>query len=158
MRPAYFNRGWAYGRKRDYDKAIADYGEVIRLNPKNVKARCDRACAYLDKDENDKAIADYDEAIRLDPKCGLAYYSRGYAYGKKGDYDKAIANYNEAIRLDPKNAHRLSTTVAWPINTRATKARRKLTSPRPRDFSPSGKRSKMWFDKTEGERRAAGRE
>ncbi len=88
----------------EYDKAIADYDEVIRLDPKDVFAYIYRGCAYERKGDYDKAIADYDEAIRLDPKGAKAYEIRGAAYHDKGDYDKAIADYDEAIRLDPKHA------------------------------------------------------
>jgi tetratricopeptide (TPR) repeat protein len=34
----YGPRGHAYYRKRDYDRAIADYNEQIRLNPDDVGA------------------------------------------------------------------------------------------------------------------------
>jgi len=30
---AYFNRGYAYGEKKDYDRAIEDYTQAIRINP-----------------------------------------------------------------------------------------------------------------------------
>jgi tetratricopeptide (TPR) repeat protein len=86
------------------DKAIADYTEAIRLDPKLAMAYCNRGVAYGSKGEYDKAIADCTEAIRLDPKLDLAYELRGLAYGSKGEYDKAIADYTEAIRLDPKFA------------------------------------------------------
>ena len=43
---AYINRGVAYERKGDNDRAIADYNEAIRLNPKNAIAFNDRCFAY----------------------------------------------------------------------------------------------------------------
>ena len=60
--------GRAYAKKGDYDKAIADYTEAIRLDPKNAEAYCNRGHAYEEKGDYDKAIADCTEAIRLDPK------------------------------------------------------------------------------------------
>jgi Flp pilus assembly protein TadD len=33
---AYYNRGLAYGRNGNYDRAIADLDDAIRLNPKNA--------------------------------------------------------------------------------------------------------------------------
>ena len=35
---AYTNRGISYGQKKDYDRAIADYDEALRLDPRNSKA------------------------------------------------------------------------------------------------------------------------
>jgi tetratricopeptide (TPR) repeat protein len=99
---AYNNRGLAYQNKRDYDRAIADYNEAIRLDAQNTVAYNNRGNTHLDKGENDRAIADYDEAIRFNPKYAIAYNGRGNAYKEKGNYDRAIADYNEASRLDPK--------------------------------------------------------
>ena len=101
---AYGRRGYAYQAKGNRDKAIADYTEAIRLDPKDSVAHCDRGRAYGSKGEYDKAIADCTEAIRLDPKYADAYCSRGCAYGRKGGYDKEIADCTEAIRLNPKDA------------------------------------------------------
>jgi len=36
---AYHNRGIAYGEKGDYEQAIADYTEAIRINPDLAYAR-----------------------------------------------------------------------------------------------------------------------
>src|SRR5437764_145394 len=89
----------------DYDKAIANYNEAIKLDPKNIVAFIGRGDAYTNKSDYDRALANYSEAIRLDPKSPLALSDRGVAYALKGDYDKALADHNEAIRLDPKDAH-----------------------------------------------------
>jgi len=98
------NRGIEYRGKGDNDRAIADYDEAIRLEPKYALAYRNRGLVYSDKGDNDRAIADYDEAIRLDPKYAATYNSRGNAYRAKGDNGRAIADYDEAIRLDPKYA------------------------------------------------------
>jgi YidC/Oxa1 family membrane protein insertase len=105
---AFYNRGVPYAERRDYDRAIADYSEAIRLYPKNARVYNNRGVVYRAKNDYDRAIADYDEAIRLDPKYALAYLNRGVAYADKKDYDRAIADYNAAIRLDPKVARAYS--------------------------------------------------
>ena len=71
---------WPTRSKGDYDKAIADFTEAIRLNPKIAKAYNNRGLAYENKGDYDKAIADCTEAIRLDPKFAEAYHNRGAAY------------------------------------------------------------------------------
>ena len=101
---AFQNRGNAHGDKGDIDRAIADYSEAIRLDPKFAMAFQNRGNAYSDKGDNDRAIADYSEAIRLDPTSARAFVGRGIAFGDKGDNDRAMADYNEAIRLNPKSA------------------------------------------------------
>jgi tetratricopeptide (TPR) repeat protein len=105
----YFKSGNAYNNKGDYDRAIADYTEALRLDPNLVAAYFNRGDAYRNKGDYDRAIADYTEALRLDPNLAsnlnpnfaFAYNNRGIAYYEKGNYDRAIADYTEALRLNP---------------------------------------------------------
>ena len=100
----YLDRGNAFSNKGDFDSAIADYTQVIRLAPNIDVVYYNRGNAYNNKDDYDRAIADYDQAIRLNPNYADAYNNRGYAYHCKENYDRAIANYDQAIRLNPNNA------------------------------------------------------
>ena len=100
----YIARGNIWSEKGEHDIAIADYGEAIRLDPKEASAYYNRGIAWSAKKDYEKAIADYGEAIRLDPKDARAYNNRGNAWQLQRDYEKAIADYGEAIRLDPKDA------------------------------------------------------
>ena len=101
----YTNRGIAYRAKGDTNRAIADYTEAMRRDPKYAKAYYNRGNAYSDKGDTDRAIADYSAAIRLEPTYANAYYNRGNAYSSKGDTDRAIADYSETIRLEPTYAN-----------------------------------------------------
>src|SRR5262245_60141239 len=65
--------------KRDYDGAIAEYSEAIRLIPANALAFFGRGLAYGRKGDHDRAIADYSEASRLDPKYAHALNNRAIA-------------------------------------------------------------------------------
>ena len=98
---AYDLRARAYFEIRDFDRAIADFSQLIELDPKDPHAHNNRGAAYFRKGDFDRAIADHDEAIRLDPKYKDAYVGRGATYMTKGEFDAAIAAYNEAIQLDP---------------------------------------------------------
>jgi tetratricopeptide (TPR) repeat protein len=98
-----YQRGTAYYAKGDYDRAIADLDEALRLEPKYAAAFNQRGYAYAAKGNQDHAIADYKEAIRLQPKFVVALTARGTANYAKGDYDRAIDDYSEAIRLYSKS-------------------------------------------------------
>ena len=54
--------------ERRLDKAIADYTEAIRLDPKHVKAYHGSATYYREKGDYIHVIYDCTEAIRLDPE------------------------------------------------------------------------------------------
>jgi tetratricopeptide (TPR) repeat protein len=86
--------------KGDYDRAIADLDEAIRLDADKL-AYYVRGQAYYLKHDYDRAIADFDEAIQRDPKDARAYNNRGFAYEGKGAYARAIVDYDAALKLDP---------------------------------------------------------
>ena len=86
----------------DYDKAITECTEAIRLDPKNDLPYLNRGSAYSLKGEHDKAIADFDEAIRLNPKNGAPYSNQAAAYAAKGRYSEAIKGFQQAIKVEPK--------------------------------------------------------
>lgn len=67
---AYFNRGFRYLSKKDYDRAIGDFSEAIRPNPSHAGAFRMRGDAYFDKGDYGRAIADYNEVIRLAHRNG----------------------------------------------------------------------------------------
>jgi tetratricopeptide (TPR) repeat protein len=50
-----------------YDEAIADYNEAIRLRPQYAKTYFNRGSAYRKKGQNEQAIADYQKALELSP-------------------------------------------------------------------------------------------
>jgi tetratricopeptide (TPR) repeat protein len=56
------DRGVSYAEKRDYDRAIADYTEAIRLDRGSALSYSNRGFAYEEKGELDKALADFREA------------------------------------------------------------------------------------------------
>ena len=84
------------------DRALADFTEAIRLDPKKAGPYNDRGNVYDEKGDRTRALADYAEAIRLNPNDPLPFNNRGMVYAAQNDYDHAIADFNEAIRVDPK--------------------------------------------------------
>jgi tetratricopeptide (TPR) repeat protein len=101
---AYNNRGIARHNKGDLERAIEDYNEAIRLNPRHAGAYYNRGVAWRNKGDLERAIEDYSEAIRLNPRHAGAYNNRGIAWKNKGDLERAIEDYDEAIRLNPRDA------------------------------------------------------
>ncbi len=99
---AWYMRGSAWDSKGEYDSAIEDFTEAIRLKPDASWNYTARGIAWDNKKEYRKAIADYTEAIRLNPDDVAAYNGRGTAWAVKQDYDKAIADLTQVVKLDPK--------------------------------------------------------
>jgi tetratricopeptide (TPR) repeat protein len=100
----YLSRGMVWSERGEYDRALVDFDEALKLDPANEIAWSNRGLAWSSKKEYDKAIADYTEAIKIDSQFALAYYDRALAWYQKKDYDKSIADNTQAIKIDPKYA------------------------------------------------------
>src|SRR5262245_34142858 len=61
----YYQRGDVWLRQREYDRAIADFTEAIRLDRSYMLAYHGRGVAWSLKGEFDRAIEDFTEAIRI---------------------------------------------------------------------------------------------
>jgi len=97
-------------RAGDYEKAITDYTEAIRINPNYYYTFYMRGAAYSQIGDLDRAIEDYNQSIRLSSTITFPapYLNRGQAYHNKGDYSRAISDYETVLRL----ASRLSPSLA----------------------------------------------
>jgi tetratricopeptide (TPR) repeat protein len=104
MSNAYMTRGNGYAGKGDWDRALRDYDEAVRIQPYNYDALVNRGNAYTHKKEPANSTNDYNEAIRLNPKSFQAYCNRGMNYFAAGDPDRALADLTECVRLNPKFA------------------------------------------------------
>lgn len=104
---AFALRGFAYRSKGNYDLAIHDFDQAIRLSPDFANAFNNRGLAYDYKGEYDRAIQDFNQAIRLQPDYADAFNNRGLVYGEKRNYSRAIQNFGQAIRLKPGFAEAL---------------------------------------------------
>ena len=98
---AYNLRGSAYYDKGEYDIAIADFNDALRIGPPSGIIFHNRGNAWRGKGEYAKAIADYDQSIKLGPPSAFSWQNRGISKQALGDLDGALADINEAIRLDP---------------------------------------------------------
>ena len=130
---AYCNRGVVYDVKANYDKAIADYTEAIRLDPKVCRGVLTTAVSPTwNKGEYDKAIADFTEAIRLNPKDPGAYNNRGSAYERKGEYEKSHWRVARKPFASTRNMPKRIAIGVSPTKRRARRPRPKRISLRPR--------------------------
>ncbi len=117
---AYYNQGHAYSKIGDYEGAIDNFNQALRLNPNDAQAYMNRGNAHYeiaqhsgdpDKDYR-AAIEDFNQALRLHPQESTAYVRRGvvryeiaqYSKDPDKDYKAAIQDFNQALRLNPREA------------------------------------------------------
>lgn len=85
--------------KGDLDRAVHDFTEAIRIDPKYPDSYSERGQAMFKLGETERAISDYSAAIQRDPQHGTALRSRGMAYLYRGSSDLALADLSKAIEL-----------------------------------------------------------
>ena len=88
-------------RSRDFEQAINEADETIRLNCQNAAAYSFRAKVWMGRKQFDLARADLDEAVRLDPGCVAFRRERSALACLLHKFDEGTADLDECIRLDP---------------------------------------------------------
>jgi tetratricopeptide (TPR) repeat protein len=103
-------RGQAFDNQNETDKALADYGRAIALNPNDGDALAARAMLFHANKDDQHALADLATAVRVAPGYATAWAYRGdilYAIDKPTE---AIESFAQAIKLSPD--------WMWPANDR----------------------------------------
>jgi tetratricopeptide (TPR) repeat protein len=99
----YQQRGYAAATSQQFQDAINDYGEAIKINPEDPRIYEQRAAVEMKLNDMDKALADYSEAIKLKPNEVRYYLYRSYIYETKGDIKNSMADTEKVLKIDPNN-------------------------------------------------------
>jgi class 3 adenylate cyclase/Flp pilus assembly protein TadD len=97
---AYNDRGIAHLLKGEFEPALADYSEAIKLDGKNGDALNNRAWTYYKTSQNQKALADADKAVSLIGDKAYVWDTRGHIHEALGDRKAAEADFVKALSLD----------------------------------------------------------
>lgn len=94
-----FLKGVDKVQKKDYQGAINDYTQAIKINPQYAEAYYNRGNARLELKDYQEAINDFNQAININPKYIYAYSSRGTARSALGDIQGATNDMLQAQEL-----------------------------------------------------------
>ena len=134
---SYAVRGSIHFARKNYDAALTDYDEAVRLDPRFGDAYLRRGQTWIAKRDPDRALADFALALKNDVPdatqfggAGTTYrqgrprnfdrsahdsachLGRAYAYQLKNDPAAARAAVDEAIRIDARNHVAFKTRAA----------------------------------------------
>jgi len=115
----YCSRAFLYQLDNQYDRAIRDYSEAIRLDPEDDSNYRKRGSAHAEAGSYAEAVADLTRCLELtdapdDNKVlddirlsnrSSVYAERADAYRKQGDPERAQIDVRKAIELEPENAY-----------------------------------------------------
>ena len=104
----YHLRGVAYLAHGQFDSAIADFTESLRLKPKNAGALNNRGQASYSKGDFKAAVEDFTAAIAIDAKNPLILNNRALAYIELDDSTNAMTDLQAALVLVPDYAEALN--------------------------------------------------
>jgi tetratricopeptide (TPR) repeat protein len=93
----------------NFQDAIADFTEVIRLSP-SVTGYFHRSLAHFHQGTFVEALEDLNQVIALDPKWINAYIVRGNTFYALGEIGAALDDYEVARQLSPQESRRESSS------------------------------------------------
>lgn len=90
-------------RSGQFDDAIAQYLQVLEIEPNNYNATLSLGSAYHIKNDYVNALIYYNRAISIDSDNALGYFCRGNLQSDLGSTFGAINDYTAAIEIDPND-------------------------------------------------------
>jgi len=85
----------------DFDKALRELTECIKLSPHNANAYYWRSLCFSAIKQYEPAMNDLTEAISIEPASGVIYLHRGLLYSNLNKHDLAVADFDQALKYDP---------------------------------------------------------
>lgn len=87
--------------KRDYDKAIALYSELISLQPDFIGSYRNRGICYFYKEMYNPAINDLTKFINSDQTDPASYRARGWSYYNLKNLNAALSDFDMQVKIKP---------------------------------------------------------
>ncbi|MCD4725494.1 MAG: tetratricopeptide repeat protein, partial [Bacteroidales bacterium] len=88
-----------------YDKAIADFEQILDLDGNNSLALFHRGLARINTGDTTAALRDFDKVIRDNPYNALTYYNRAWLKASTRDYEGSLRDYNMVVSINPNNVY-----------------------------------------------------
>ena len=96
----YFQRGIAYERLKEWEKAEPSFKKALELNPDQPQVLNYLGYSWVDKNMNlDEGLNMIRRAVDLKPDDGYIVDSLGWAYFRLGQFDEAVAELERAAEL-----------------------------------------------------------
>ena len=102
--PVFYQRGIAYERLKQWDKAEPNFRKALELYPDQPQVLNYLGYSWVDRNENlHEALEMIKKAVELRPQDGYIVDSLGWAYYQLGRYDEAVVELEKAVKLRPED-------------------------------------------------------
>lgn len=102
--PVFYQRGIAYERLKEWDKAEPNFRQALELYPDQPQVLNYLGYSWVDRGENlEEALGMIKKAVELRPQDGYIVDSLGWAYYMLGRYDEAVVELEKAVKLRPED-------------------------------------------------------
>jgi tetratricopeptide (TPR) repeat protein len=101
LQPAWVNLGMAYREQKEYQKAIACYEHILKVNPNQIKAIFALANVYNDMGDFDRAVKMNEELMKTYPRLEMPYVNIGNYYMLRKDTVTAVDYWEKAASINP---------------------------------------------------------
>lgn len=95
----HYDKAEEFRKKGDYQKALAEYNEALRLRKNIAKPHHGIGLAYQAQGKHNQAIDEYKKAINIDSDYIFAYNDMGMAYLTIGQYNDAASAFKKAVQV-----------------------------------------------------------
>jgi len=102
-------RAQSYERGHQLPKALADYNEVLKLDPKLAQAWQLRGAVHFKLAHIDESIADFDKFIELKPDQAPYHWQRGISYYYAGRFEDGRKQFELHEKVNPEDVE----NAAW---------------------------------------------
>ena len=102
-------RGVAYFELKEYNNALLDYEQALKVTPDFYSPYYNRALLKTTQGDVQGALKDYSDAIRLAPDTARlgtseAFLNRGQLFAAQDQIQPALTDFDQSIKLNPRNA------------------------------------------------------
>ena len=81
----------------EFDDALADFNQALKLDPKLAVAVSNRAWVFFEQDDLPTALSGFDDALLLDRTLTRAHEGRASVLMEQGKLEEAISSFSKAI-------------------------------------------------------------
>jgi protein O-mannosyl-transferase len=99
-----FSQGVALAAKGQWEEAIGQYREALRLKPDFAEVRNNLGLALMKRGQPQEAADEFRTLLLSQPQNAKAHYNLGLALAALSRKDEAAAEYLEALRIRPEYA------------------------------------------------------